>query len=401
MEQKTNDMAQELSESLQQLMDENMAERRKQLYRHKLPADHSLQALLLAMTKSELDDIRYNLHVTGASSLKKAELAERLVPAILDFAKRWLPTIVDEEYGCFAHLMQKDGLSTELRDDDTRLDYLRGLGLVTCGVQEEKMAFCMPDEVRELFKSLDSGTYRSLVELNTELSRLAAGLLYYYGYLNFEQLYEKVLAYLEPEQREQVSFMDFVGVVLNVSCWKDTIVALPQGVKYYTLIDEEKLENEQLRRSNLDFASLSYGDVYDAGTDNYIADTPAYKELAQFFMREYGCDVLKAADITGEILILLQNGSELDEAVDYLEELGFMKEERKAEAVLPLLIAFNNTTHLWPLKGHTPAELMEQSGGGRVIPFDEVRKLKVGRNDPCPCGSGKKYKNCCLRKDEQ
>lgn len=23
---------------------------------------------------------------------------------------------------------------------------------------------------------------------------------------------------------------------------------------------------------------------------------------------------------------------------------------------------------------------------------------KVGRNDPCPCGSGKKYKNCCLAK---
>jgi preprotein translocase subunit SecA len=23
---------------------------------------------------------------------------------------------------------------------------------------------------------------------------------------------------------------------------------------------------------------------------------------------------------------------------------------------------------------------------------------KVGRNDPCPCGSGKKYKRCCLLK---
>jgi preprotein translocase subunit SecA len=23
---------------------------------------------------------------------------------------------------------------------------------------------------------------------------------------------------------------------------------------------------------------------------------------------------------------------------------------------------------------------------------------KVGRNDPCPCGSGKKYKKCCLAK---
>jgi len=24
---------------------------------------------------------------------------------------------------------------------------------------------------------------------------------------------------------------------------------------------------------------------------------------------------------------------------------------------------------------------------------------KVGRNDPCPCGSGKKYKHCCMHKD--
>ena len=26
-------------------------------------------------------------------------------------------------------------------------------------------------------------------------------------------------------------------------------------------------------------------------------------------------------------------------------------------------------------------------------------QAKVGRNDPCPCGSGKKYKKCCLEKD--
>ena len=25
----------------------------------------------------------------------------------------------------------------------------------------------------------------------------------------------------------------------------------------------------------------------------------------------------------------------------------------------------------------------------------KVKKEKIGRNDPCPCGSGKKYKNCC------
>jgi len=25
---------------------------------------------------------------------------------------------------------------------------------------------------------------------------------------------------------------------------------------------------------------------------------------------------------------------------------------------------------------------------------------KVGRNDPCPCGSGRKYKKCCFGKDQ-
>ena len=36
--------------------------------------------------------------------------------------------------------------------------------------------------------------------------------------------------------------------------------------------------------------------------------------------------------------------------------------------------------------------------GKLVPPVTEVRtQPKVGRNDPCPCGSGKKYKKCCGR----
>ncbi|MGH8679785.1 MAG: SEC-C metal-binding domain-containing protein, partial [Burkholderiales bacterium] len=35
----------------------------------------------------------------------------------------------------------------------------------------------------------------------------------------------------------------------------------------------------------------------------------------------------------------------------------------------------------------------------RGIPYLRQAE-KIGRNDPCPCGSGKKYKKCCLRADE-
>ena len=36
----------------------------------------------------------------------------------------------------------------------------------------------------------------------------------------------------------------------------------------------------------------------------------------------------------------------------------------------------------------------DEGGMNKTIVNDEP---KVGRNDPCPCGSGKKYKNCCGR----
>ena len=35
------------------------------------------------------------------------------------------------------------------------------------------------------------------------------------------------------------------------------------------------------------------------------------------------------------------------------------------------------------------------SAGDGSVSATVVKKNKVGRNDPCPCGSGKKYKHCC------
>jgi preprotein translocase subunit SecA len=51
---------------------------------------------------------------------------------------------------------------------------------------------------------------------------------------------------------------------------------------------------------------------------------------------------------------------------------------------------------------HEPKEqdlVFSGSGGGQPIKKKPVQRThdKVGRNDPCPCGSGKKYKKCCGR----
>jgi uncharacterized protein len=43
-------------------------------------------------------------------------------------------------------------------------------------------------------------------------------------------------------------------------------------------------------------------------------------------------------------------------------------------------------------QGRAPAEVM-----ARQRDADRAALRTVGRNDPCPCGSGRKHKNCCLR----
>jgi hypothetical protein len=48
-----------------------------------------------------------------------------------------------------------------------------------------------------------------------------------------------------------------------------------------------------------------------------------------------------------------------------------------------------------PLSGEQPRRLGVQRTDVNVMPFPAIVPTgKVGRNDPCPCGSGKKYKKC-------
>ncbi|MCJ7745231.1 MAG: SEC-C domain-containing protein, partial [Actinobacteria bacterium] len=42
-----------------------------------------------------------------------------------------------------------------------------------------------------------------------------------------------------------------------------------------------------------------------------------------------------------------------------------------------------------------PLRVVESSGDEEPAGAEQRHKDKVGRNDPCPCGSGKKYKKCC------
>jgi preprotein translocase subunit SecA len=47
---------------------------------------------------------------------------------------------------------------------------------------------------------------------------------------------------------------------------------------------------------------------------------------------------------------------------------------------------------------HEQQAAIDAAQGERKLEPIRNRSQRVGRNDPCPCGSGKKFKNCCNRK---
>ncbi len=48
-----------------------------------------------------------------------------------------------------------------------------------------------------------------------------------------------------------------------------------------------------------------------------------------------------------------------------------------------------------------PVRLIESAGLEDEPKVEQRKSSKIGRNDPCPCGSGKKYKKCCMAKGEE
>lgn len=103
-----------------------------------------------------------------------------------------------------------------------------------------------------------------------------------------------------------------------------------------------------------------------------------------------------------------------DELASYLLPLSFFLDENYARAVYEdfarqdksfhevaehMLLLFKHAALDYALLGRTIAETLDeleaQESGEEHTPFQHDEP-KVGRNDPCPCGSGKKYKKCCL-----
>ena len=135
-------------------------------------------------------------------------------------------------------------------------------------------------------------------------------------------------------------------------------------------------------------------------TDDINENLAEFKTIRDHFKRY--SDKPASADFDAHCLlddlrIGLQHPAAIIER--YRLQIGFTRIDMdKITPIISAIMELNNKARLWVTYGNAPDELSssQESGFGMKQNIAVVRStLKVGRNDPCPCGSGLKYKKCC------
>ena len=143
--------------------------------------------------------------------------------------------------------------------------------------------------------------------------------------------------------------------------------------------------------------------------------TKQYRALLSYVTRHiFDGDEFAAEMLCEDIQGICQFDFSVQEIFEVFNTRGVdFKSEKQVNEVMQLVMELANNTRIWENNGHTPNEIFEKFEKPHLRPlpdkpfgldgadiFDFKTGKKVGRNDPCPCGSGKKYKKCCLGKDE-
>src|SRR5438067_4767172 len=115
-------------------------------------------------------------------------------------------------------------------------------------------------------------------------------------------------------------------------------------------------------------------DMFEAMMQRFQEDTVRYLYLMQVVEREAPARPMPAAPAPSEISVDGGDGRPRRRAATSLDEIEEAFQRRKRREL----------------------EQASLAGAGDSAPVQPIRRAaeKIGRNDPCPCGSGKKYKKC-------
>ncbi|MEC9489120.1 MAG: SEC-C metal-binding domain-containing protein [Halanaerobium sp.] len=375
-----------------------------------LEDEASYYDLLMGRNKSELTDIRRCWELKNISHLNKAELAERLADLIPAHLEEWLILLNQEQCQFLAKIIESNGV-IKIREANLRMvKFYLYRGVLFPGIINGEKFLVMPEELQGITAQfLADRQKREMIKKNDRLLTLVKGMLVYYGgmpyYFDFFELCTRYYPELE--------YAEFYSRINEYLYYNSEGVCINEGnfLFYYT-IDPGYLMEEIDLRKDIEYYPLSLEDIEFAARRGLPKPNFEQRRLRKYLQKEYGLTEYEVEEICYDLIMSSNYGERFQERLDIIQDQIEFDGVEEVKVMIEYLTRFHNNTRQWVLKGHTPNELSgvdidqlrplpEEETGPRDFFRQEdgtlVRKEKVGRNDPCPCGSRKKYKHCCGR----
>lgn len=394
------DMMLDALRKLHEDVEKSISKRELELWKE-IEAPFTLSNFLQGLTKSELTAIRQKLGLSGVSGLKKGELVEVLESQMEGLMKKTISQLDDNQYKVIKKAAKHNGI-VEMELPINQVEFYRGYGVLFSGTINGQRALIMPKELISAFEKLDQDfQLHKKIEKNTEWIRITQGLLYYYGTLKANTLLDLLSKY--TSRIEFTEYLDFFEVLENAREYYREIGHNEVGYFYYRVFKPEQVLEEHKKRDSLDYYPFSYDELYKAGIEGFVDKNTAFCNFVKFLMRNYTIPMEAAESLVEECVYLIQINESPQNMIDFLKEHLEINHIQVLQEVMQQLFSLSNNTRQWEIKGYMPSELATteekylqpiQKTKLRTSSNDE-KQIKIGRNDLCSCGSGKKYKRCC------
>lgn len=274
----------------------------------------------------------------------------------------------------------------------------------------------------ELLKDHDPLTYEDLLEKGILVED--KGQVY---------RFEKVMEFIDPVREDLNNVIDFntlAKVVTEVHIAYYGIIEKDKVIDYIFEIHAERIDRKTIRRlldhmipltfntyeadgylhdhrlheidKRLEVLKTSQNTEYYPITEKliehylingFIYQGKAFNDFVKVLFPKYTSSMEETIDLLDQLNLMILYGYQPSDYMKFIANTFQITDGQALKKVADACMAFYNDMPQWFLKGYSPNQFASKANQ----PY--IKAQKVGRNDPCPCGSQKKYKHCCLNKE--
>lgn len=411
-----------------------------------------LREYLTEYTKEELLDQARSFEIKKCSGLRKADLINRIVDTFCaeEMLRSRLACLTKEQMDLF----RKACISPTAVSVNEVVDAMQLCRYWIGYFEDPTDRFCVFEDVAVAFSKIDDKAFQLKQCRKGWLVKCIHFFIQYYGIAPIEVIYEMYRQKVKDSIDEMIGMLWEMPVDTVKSClftmdklgiegWpKENPLYSEKGIFVHLQLFEDAEFDYWLRQQmDKDFYIPSAQQIDEICRIGYEASSSAYKKLESFFTKKLKFSYEQAVTWCLQVWANSYEGESPSKIINKMTEANIEFEEKMINELLELLVAAHNNTRMKENRGYKPSEMVRKKSVDKMptivpassnaaailkdaapqlqamgVPVDlngntdviqttmfpiglngepiRVEK-KIYPNDPCPCGSGKKYKKCC------